>query len=174
MLFATGFYNFAPYAATKTAPKAKTEQTAGTSRQIPQRKFEEAVKIIKKYETIHTTAHWPYIGYGHLVQKNEKYARRNYSEKESDEILRKDLRKFCDMFSAYGKDRLLLGVLAYSIGPFRLLGAGKMPKSNLLKKLENGNRNIRADYLAYSKYKGRAHSTLQKRRMEEFEALYID
>lgn len=149
----------------------KKEENTG----IPSQKFENAVALLKKYETMHTVRHWPYIGYGHLVQKNEKFTRRNYTEAEADKILRDDLRKFCDLFKDYGKDQLLLGVLAYSVGPYRLLGAdGKIAKSVLLKKLSQGNRNIRNEYLSYCKYKGRTHKGLQQRRMEEFETLYLD
>ncbi len=134
--------------------------------------FERAVELIKKYETLHTVAHWPYIGYGHRVKKGESFARRNLSEKEADELLRKDLKEYVALFSDYEEDALMLGVLAYSVGPYRLLGAGKRAKSELLKKLENGNRDIRNEYLAFSKYRGRHHKGLHKRRTEEFEMLY--
>lgn len=143
--------------------------------EIPADQFEYAVELIKRYETLHTLRHWPYIGYGHLVQKGENFSRRNYSEKEAEEILRADLRKFCGMFKDYGKDSLLLGVLAYSVGPYRLLGAGKkMPMSQMLKKLENGNRDIRDEYISYCKYKGRTHKGLLERRIDEFESLYLN
>ena len=35
--------------------------------------FERAVLIIKKFETIHKPSHWPYVGYGHQVQRGEPY-----------------------------------------------------------------------------------------------------
>lgn len=141
--------------------------------EISDEDFDNAVELIKRYESIHTVSHWPYIGYGHKVQKNEKYTRRNYSEQEAEKILRDDLRKVCDMFKDYGKDQLLLGVLAYSIGPYRLLGAdGKISKSRLLQKLENGDRDIRDEYLSYCKYRGRTHKGLRDRRMEEFETFF--
>ena len=37
--------------------------------------YEEAVLMIKKYETMHKPRHWPLIGYGHLVMAGEKYRR---------------------------------------------------------------------------------------------------
>lgn len=135
--------------------------------------FELAVEMIKKYETLNTVAHWPYVGYGHRVKKGEKFARRNLTEKEADELLRKDLSECIALFSDYGDDALVLGVLAYSVGPYRLLGAGKkIAKSRLLEKLERGDRDVKSEYLSYSKYKGRPHKGLKKRRLEEFEALF--
>ncbi len=55
-----------------------------------------------------------------------------------DSILREDLRKLCRMFSYLGRDSLLAAVLSYNVGPYRLKGYGKRPKSRLLKKLESG------------------------------------
>lgn len=141
----------------------------------PEAEFERAVELIKKYESLHTVAHWPYIGYGHKVRKGEKFGRRNMSEKEATELLRKDLKEMISFFSEYGEDSLMLGVLAYSVGPYRLLGAGKkIAKSRLLEKLESGNRDIREEYLSYSKYKGRTVNSIRQRRIEEFEALFSD
>ena len=134
--------------------------------------FEKAVEIIKKYETIHPVSRWPYVGYGHLVKKGEKIPRRQMSEKEADALLRKDLREYTELFEDYGKDQLLLGVLAYSVGPYRLLGAQKMKKSRLLDKLESGNRDIKNENLSYSRFKGRRHNGLLSRRHEEYSALF--
>ena len=99
--------------------------------------FERAVIIIKKFETLHKPTHWPYVGYGHQVQPGEPYRRGvQLTEKQADALLRKDLRKFVSLYKAYGKDALLLGVLAYNCGP------GTVNKSTVLKKLKSGNRNI--------------------------------
>lgn len=71
--------------------------------------FERAVLIIKKFETLHKPKHWPYVGYGHQVQPDEPYRRGvQLTEKQADALLRKDLAKFCAMYSKYGKDSLLL------------------------------------------------------------------
>ncbi len=130
--------------------------------------FEQAVQIIKKYEGLHSPKHWPLIGYGHLVMPGEKYSRsRTLSEKEAEALLRKDLLKNCAVFREYGKDSLLLGVLAYNIG------SGATLKSSVAKKLKSGNRDIKENYLAHCRYKGKTLSGLKKRRTEEFEALYI-
>ncbi|MBD5184797.1 MAG: lysozyme [Bacteroidales bacterium] len=131
--------------------------------------FEQAVQIIKKYEGLHSSKHWPFVGYGHRVLPGEKYSRSTkLSEKEAEALLRKDLLKNCAVFREYGKDSLLLGVLAYNIGP------GAALKSSVAKKLKNGDRNIRENYLAHSKYRGKTLSGLKKRRVEEFEALFIN
>ena len=95
------------------------------------------------------------------------------TKRQADALLRKDLRKFCAMFRQFGKDSLLLATLAYNVGPYRLLGSGKIPKSTLIRKLEAGDRNIYREYIAFCNYKGKQHAMLLKRRKAEFALLYI-
>ena len=129
--------------------------------------FERAVIIIKKFETLHKPKHWPYVGYGHQVQPGEPYRRGvQLTEKQADALLRKDLRKFVSLYKAYGKDALLLGVLAYNCGP------GTVNKSTVLKKLKSGNRDIYKSYTAHCRYKGKFHAQLHQRRLTEYAALY--
>lgn len=129
--------------------------------------FEQAVQLIKKYETLHNASHWPLIGYGHKVQPGEKYTRgKALTEQQADALLRKDLKKFADLYSKYGKDSLLLGVLAYNVGP------GKVNNSTVVKLLKSGNRNIKEAFTSLCRYKGKEHKMIKKRRMEEFAALF--
>lgn len=129
--------------------------------------FERAVIIIKKFETLHKPKHWPYVGYGHQVQPGEPYRRGvQLTEKQADALLRKDLQKFVSLYKAYGKDALLLGVLAYNCGP------GVVNKSTVLKKLKSGNRDIFKSYTAHCCYKGKFHKQLHQRRMMEWAILY--
>lgn len=53
--------------------------------------------------------------------------------------------------------------LAYQVGPYRLLGYGKMPKSTLVRKLESGNRDIYADFVKYCHYKGKKIPSIERR-----------
>ena len=130
--------------------------------------FERAVLIIKKFETLHKPKHWPYVGYGHQVQPGEPYRRGvQLTEKQADALLRKDLAKFCAMYSKYGKDSVLLGALAYNCGP------GVVNKSSVLKKLKAGNRDIFKSYVSHCRYKGKKHKGLYTRRLTEFAALFI-
>lgn len=130
--------------------------------------FERAVIIIKKFETLHRPKDYPYVGYGHRVLPGEPYRRGvQLTEKQADALLRKDLRKFVSLYKAYGKDALLLGVLAYNCGP------GVVNKSSILKKLKSGNRDIFKSYTAHCRYKGKFHKQLHQRRLTEFVALYI-
>ena len=130
--------------------------------------FERAVLIIKEFETLHKPKHWPYVGYGHQVQPGEPYRRGvQLNEKQADALLRKDLTKFCAMYSKYGKDSVLLGVLAYNCGP------GVVNKSTVLKKLKSGNRDIFKSYVSHCRYKGKWHKGLYNRRLTELVALYI-
>lgn len=131
------------------------------------KEFEQAVQMIKKYETLHTAKHWPLIGYGHKVQPGEKYKPGQVlSEKEADALLRKDLKKLVGMYKNYGKDALLLGVLAYNVG------IGRVNRSSLVQMLKDGNRNIRDVYTSFCKYKGKEHKGIKSRRVEELSVLY--
>lgn len=71
------------------------------------------------------------------------------------------------MFSSFGADSLLLGVLAYNIG------SGAALRSAVARKLKSGNRDIYDSYIAHSKYRGKTHRQIKNRRMEEFEHLFI-
>ena len=129
--------------------------------------FERAVLIIKKFETMHTPKHWPYVGYGHQVQPGEPYRRGvQLTEAQADALLRKDLAKFVSLYKDYGKDAVLLGALAYNCGP------GVVNKSSILKKLKSGDRNIFQAYTSHCRYKGKWHKGIHTRRLTEFAALY--
>lgn len=134
--------------------------------------FERAVRCTK-YEGWHSEKHYPYVGYGHKLLPGERYSACTMTKRQADVLLRKDLRKFCAMFRQFGKDSLLLATLAYNVGPYRLLGSGKIPKSTLIRKLEAGDRNIYREYIAFCNYKGKRHAMLLKRRKAEFALLYI-
>ena len=130
--------------------------------------FERAVLIIKKFETLHQLKHRPYYGYGHRILPGERFPQhRPLTESEADALLRKDLKKFCAMYSEYGKDSVLLGALAYNIGP------GAVNKSSVIKKLKAGNRNIFKSYTSHCHYKGKWHKGLYNRRFTELAALYV-
>lgn len=136
--------------------------------------FDRAVVLIKHFETLHRPNTYPTVGYGHIVQPGEPYERGiQLTERQADRLLRKDLLKFCSMFRHMGADSLILAVCAYNVGPYRILGLGeKYPKSNLLKKLERGDRNIIKEYLSFCKYKGKPHEGLRVRRMLEYKLLF--
>src|SRR5574344_1409862 len=101
--------------------------------------FDKAIVCIKFYERLHTQKDYPYIGYGHCIQPGEKL---NWSltKKQADALLRSDLKKLCVIFRRYDADSLLLATLSYNVGCGRILGNGKYPKSQLLRKIEAGDR----------------------------------
>ena len=130
-----------------------------------QDKFNLAVECIKRFEGWHgERKHWPYVGWGHKVLPGEKFTN-NISKAQGDSILRADLRKLC-------RDSLLVSVLAYNVGAFRLKGYGKMPKSRLLKKLEIGDRDIYDEYVSFRCYRGKVVPSIERRRKEEFRLLF--
>lgn len=134
--------------------------------------FERAVCCIKYYEGIHRKKDYPYVGYGHMLLPGEHYSS-DMSLTEADLLLRKDLKDFCAMFSAYGKDSLLLAALAYNVGPYRILGSKKKyPKSTLLKKIEAGIRDFKSDYVQFCRWKGKKIPSIERRRYAELLLLY--
>ena len=105
--------------------------------------------------------------YGHQVQPDEPYRRGcQLTEAQADALLRKDLAKFCALYSQYGKDSVLLGALACSCDP------GVVNKSSILKKLKAGDRNIFKAYTFHCRYRGKWHKELHIRRLTEIGALY--
>ncbi|WP_302609831.1 glycoside hydrolase [uncultured Bacteroides sp.] len=150
------------------------EHSHPTPRQlmIPASLFEKAVNCIKGFEGWHSARHHPYIGYGHRLLPGERLTC-NLTKEQADSLLRADLIKRCSTFRRFGKDALLLAVLSYNVGEYRLLGFGRIPKSTLIRKLESGNRDIYQEYISYCRYKGRRHAGLLKRRKTEFALFYI-
>lgn len=130
--------------------------------------FERAVVIIKKFETLHRPRHWPAVGYGHMVQPGEPFRRGvQLSEAQADALLRKDLRKFISLYKHMGeRDAILLGTLAYNIGP------GAVNRSTVYKKLKRGDRDIYKSYTSHCHYKGKWHRQLHQRRVWEYTALF--
>ena len=136
-------------------------------------RFNLAVEIIKHFEGWHTVRKYPYVGWGHQLQPGERYSARTMTKAQGDRLLRQDLMKFYRMFDGYGKDQMLLAVLAYNVGPYAILGTGKRPRSTLLRKLDAGNRNIFNDYMRFCHYKGRKVKSIERRRYVEFSLLFI-
>lgn len=135
--------------------------------------FDRAVCCIKYYEGLHRQKDYPYVGFGHKLRPGEHYSS-NMSYAEADALLRKDLKEFCAMFSDYGKDSLLLAALAYNVGPYRILGSKKKyPKSTLLKKIEAGVRDFKADYVQFCRWRGKKIPSIERRRYAELLLLYI-
>ena len=135
---------------------------------IPQSpEFEKAVSIIKKYEGMHYNK-GNLVGYGHKILKGEGLKRnQRLSEAEADKLLRKDLALLCQKYRGFGKDSLLLSALAYNCG------IGVVAKSNVYKRLKTGNRDIKDSYLAHCRYRGKVMSQIKRRRVEEFQELFI-
>ena len=136
-------------------------------------RFNLAVEIIKHFEGWHTVRNHPYVGWGHQLQPGERYSARTMTKAQGDRLLRQDLMKMYRLFDGYGKDQMLLAVLAYNVGPYAILGTSKRPRSTLLKKLDAGNRNIFHDYMRFCRYKGRKVKSIERRRYVEFSLLFI-
>lgn len=57
-----------------------------------------------------------YIGYGHMRQQGENFD--NFTISNGRELILKDLKANCKVFTNYNKDSLALGLLAYNIGAY--------------------------------------------------------
>ena len=134
--------------------------------------FERAVISIKHFEGLHTWKEYPYVGYGHQLLPGERFTAA-MTERQADSLLRADLMKRFASFQRFGKDALLLTVLSYNVGEYRLLGNGKRPKSILVRKLELGDRDIYREYVSFCRYKGKVLRGLIKRRKVEFTLFYV-
>ena len=134
--------------------------------------FERAVVVVKYFEGIHDRKNYPYVGYGHQLQRGERFTA-DMTERQVDSLLRADLLSRYALFRRFGKDVLLLTVLSYNVGTGTLLGCRNRPKSRLIRKLEQGDRNILPEYLSFCCYKGRVLPGLLKRRRVEFALFYI-
>ncbi len=135
--------------------------------------FERAVRCIKYYEGWHDIKrNYPYIGWGHRILPHEKF-KKNLTYQQADSLLRSDLRTLCTLFRTYGKDSLLLAVLAYNVGPYKILGNGKFPKSRLLQKIERGERNIINEYADFCHWNGKFIPSIRRRRITELQLLYV-
>lgn len=135
------------------------------------RQFEMAVTCIKHFEGWHNMK--AYVGYGHQVQKGERYSARTLTKKQGDLLLRLDLMRNLYLFRGYGKDALLLSVLAYNVGPYAILGTSKRPKSRLLRKIERGDRNIYNDYIAFCRWHGKQIPSIKFRRQVEYDLFFV-
>ena len=134
--------------------------------------FERAVRCIKYYEGWHDIKrNYPYIGWGHRILPHEKF-KKNLTYRQADSLLCSDLTKLCTMFRKYGKDSLLLAVLAYNVGPYKILGNKRFPKSRLLQKIERGERNIHGEYLDFCRYQKCKIASIHRRRQTEMLLLY--
>ena len=129
--------------------------------------FERAVVVVKYFEGLHSWKNYPYVGYGHRLLPGDQFSS-NMSEWQADYLLRADLWQCFEIFKKYGKDALLLAVLSYNVGVGRILGYGKHPKSQLLRKIEAGDRNIYKELLTFCKYRGKVLKGLVKRRQVEY------
>lgn len=134
--------------------------------------FERAVVCIKYFEGMHGRKDYPYVGYGHQLLQGEHFTAA-MTERQADSLLRADLWKCFDHFKGYGKDALLLTLLAYNVGAGRLLGYGNHPKSRLIRKIESGNRDFYGEFVSFCRYKGKVLSGLVNRRKVEFALFYI-
>ena len=130
--------------------------------EVPDSLFDKAVEFIKRAEGWHR-GQMPYIGYGHCLLPGETLTE-NLSKAQADSLLRSDLRKCCDAFREFENDALLLGVLSYNVGIFRLKGHGRIPKSRLIRKLEKGERDIYEEYVSFRCYKGKVIPSIERRR----------
>ena len=142
-------------------------QSHGINRLSP---FERSLATIKYFEGLHQVSDAPYVGYGHRLLPGEHY-RLPLSHKQADALLRRDLRKLCKMFEGYGKYSLLLATLAYNVGYGTLMGNSHRPKSQLVQKIERGDKDIYQDYISFCRYKRKVVPSIRRRRMVEYKLL---
>ena len=127
--------------------------------------FNEAVELIIQKEGWHDDSHYPYIGYGHRITKKDSF-RYPISKKFARKLVESDLKAKCSVFRSFGKDSLLLGVLAYNVGET------SVNSSSIIKKLDRNNRNIKKEYLSFCYIGNRKVKSILERRKTEYELLF--
>ena len=63
--------------------------------------FERAVVVVKYFEGLHGWKNYPYVGYGHQLQRREHFTA-DMTERQADSLLRADLWKCFEHFKGYG------------------------------------------------------------------------
>lgn len=136
--------------------------------------FNEAVKIIKKYETMHGPEHYPYVGYGHMILPGDNLSL-PISESEADSILRVDLKRKMSYFNCGFERNLLLGMLSYNVGQYRLIKKDGSPRSNVARILMSDSVDVaeaKSQYTNWRKWNGKVVKSIERRRIEEFNLIY--
>ena len=139
--------------------------------EVPDSLFDKAVEFIKRAEGWHRDRCLTSVT--DIAWLPGETLTENLSKAQADSLLRSDLRKCCDAFREFENDALLLGVLSYNVGIFRLKGHGRIPKSRLIRKLEKGERDIYEEYVSFRCYKGKVIPSIERRRKAEFALFYI-
>lgn len=94
---------------------AQSNRQEGTDRQAAIYRLplmERAFLCTRQYEGWHDQSCYPYVGYGHRLQKGESYSARTMTKRQADALLRKDLRKFIGIFRNFGRDSLILSEIS--------------------------------------------------------------
>lgn len=127
--------------------------------------FDEAVDFIIVHEGWHNESHYPYVGYGHKLTKYDNFDH-NITREFARKLVIKDLMSKCSIFRAFGKDSLILGLLAYNVGE------NKVITSRLVKKIKAGDCNIYEEYIGFCYYKKKLIPSIRKRRINEYNQFY--
>lgn len=127
--------------------------------------FDEAVDFIIEHEGWHDETHYPYVGYGHKLISTDKFDH-NISKDFAKQLVVKDLKSKCRVFREFGKDSLLLGLLAYNIGENKVLS------SRLIRKIKTRDKDIYEEYIKFCHYKGRVIPSIKHRRIKEYNQFF--
>lgn len=109
---------------------------------------------VKHLEEWHGREYYPYVDYSYWLKKGEKFTA-EMTERQADSLLRVDLWGFFEVFKDYVKDALLLTLPSCNVGITRLLGYDKHDKSQLLRKIKQGNRHCHKECLSFCYYKSK-------------------
>ena len=114
----------------------------------------------------HSAKHYPYIGYGHKLLPHENLTA-DITEEQADSLLRANLLERYKYFRQYGKDALLLTLLAYNVGHSCLLGYRNARRVTLSRKSSpaTGISTRSISHIAATKVSQSQHRTPKKKRV---------
>lgn len=112
---------------------------------------QEGIDLIKRYEGFSPTvymcpANYPTVGYGHVVLEHEDFSG-GLTEKEGEELLQKDLRRFERAVLRYINVELTNNEFAALVSFTFNLGPGALKLSTLRKRVNSNRRAEAADEL---------------------------
>lgn len=141
--------------------------------QIKRNSLPNLVNVIKSYEVFESKPYHlfnrNYIGYGHLISKNDNFIQ--LSQSEAEDLLYKDFYSYYKKIDLAYKNisyqkKLILATLSYNIGPTTIINSDFAKDIELMSVNE-----LKSRYITFCHINGKFHKRLYQRRIKELEVI---